>query len=84
MGQDVINWILGGLGALIGFLLNTVWQSVKDLQTSDKEIAQKVASFEILVADAYVKKSEFSVAIKTLIEKLDKIEDKIDRKADKQ
>ena len=41
MDQVLINWLLGGFGALIGFLLNAVWQAVKDLQHSDKELATK-------------------------------------------
>lgn len=84
MDQTLINWLLAGFGALIGFLLNAVWQAVKDLQTADKEIVSKVASIEILVAGAYVKKDEFSTSIAALFAKLDKIEDKIDRKADKE
>lgn len=84
MDQTIINWLLGGFGALIGFLLNAVWQAVKDLQTADREIVSKVASIEILVAGAYVKKDEFSTSIAALFAKLDKIEDKIDRKADKE
>ena len=83
MDQTLINWLLGGFGALIGFLLNAVWQAVKDLQDSDKGIASKIASIEILVAGAYVKKDEFQDNIKALFLKLDKIEDKINRKADK-
>lgn len=83
MDQTFINWLLGGFGGLIGFLLNAVWQSVKDLQKSDKEIATKVAEIEVLVAGDYVKKSEFQNNIAALFVKLDKIEDKIDRKADK-
>ncbi len=34
MDQTIINWLLAGFGALIGFLLNVVWQAVKDLQTA--------------------------------------------------
>ena len=83
MDQQLINWLLAGFGALIGFLLNAVWQAVKDLQTSDKQLATKVGEIEVLVAGAYVKKDEFSDSIKALFAKLDKIEDKIDRKADK-
>lgn len=83
MDQQLINWLLAGFGALIGFLLNAVWQAVKDLQTADKQLAIKVGEIEVLVAGAYVKKDEFSDSIKALFAKLDKIEDKIDRKADK-
>ena len=83
MDQSLVNWLLAGFGALIGFLLNAVWQAVKDLQKSDKEIAAKVANIEVLVAGDYVKKNEFQDNIKALFAKLDKIEDKIDRKVDK-
>lgn len=83
LDQVIINWLLAGFGALIGFLLNAVWQAVKDLQTADKVLADKVGSIEVLVAGAYVKKDEFSDTVRALFAKLDKIEDKIDRKADK-
>lgn len=83
MDQSLVNWLLAGFGALIGFLLNAVWQAVKDLQKSDKDIAAKVADIEVLVAGDYVKKTEFQGTIKALFAKLDKIEDKIDRKVDK-
>lgn len=83
MDQTLINWLLGGFGALIGFLLNAVWQAVKDLQAADKEIATKVSEIEVLVAGDYIKKDEFQSSIEALFKKLDKIEDKLDRKVDK-
>ncbi len=83
MDQTIINWLLAGFGALIGFLLNAVWQAVKDLQTADKVLAEKVGNIEVLVAGAYVKKDEFTQSINALFAKLDKIEDKLDKKADK-
>jgi len=83
MDQTIVNWLLSGFGALMGFILKAVWQAVKDLQTADKELAKKVSEIEILVAGAYVKKDEFSASIAALFSKLDRIEDKIDKKADK-
>ena len=83
MDQTIINWLLAGFSALIGFLLNAVWQAVKDLQNADKVLAEKVGNIEVLVAGAYVKKDEFTQAITALFAKLDKIEDKLDKKADK-
>lgn len=83
MDQTIVNWMLAGFGGLIGFLLNAVWQAVKDLQKTDKELANKVSEIEVLVAGAYVKKEEFSTAVTALFTKLDRIEDKIDKKADK-
>lgn len=83
MDQTIINWLLGGFGALIGFLLNAVWQAVKDLQSADKQLVEKVSQIEVLVAGTYVKKDEFMPQMNALFAKLDKIEDKIDKKADK-
>lgn len=83
MDQTIVNWMLAGFGGLIGFLLNAVWQAVKDLQAADKELTAKVSEIEVLVAGAYVKKEEFSTAVTALFAKLDRIEDKIDKKADK-
>lgn len=83
MDQTIINWLLAGFGALIGFLLNAVWQAVKDLQSSDKELASKVAEIEVLVAGAYVRKDEFTHSVNALFAKLDRIEDKLDKKVDK-
>ena len=77
MDQTIINWLLAGFGALIGFLLNAVWQAVKDLQTADKVLSEKVGNIEVLVAGAYVKKDEFTQSINALFAKLDKIEDKV-------
>ena len=83
MDQTIINWLMAGFGALIGFLLNAVWQAVKDLQSADKHLVEKVSQIEVLVAGAYVKKDEFLSQMNALFAKLDKIEDKIDKKADK-
>lgn len=92
--QDIINLIIGLGCAGFGWLLKTVWAAVVELQLSDKNLADKVASIELVVAGEYVRKEEFRDDFKTLsraiFAKLDKIEDKqdalqcrIDNKADK-
>lgn len=83
MDQTLINWLLGGFGTLIGFLLNVVWQAVKDLQAADTKLANKVAEIEILVAGDYLRRDDFQHTVEALFKKLDKIEDKLDKKADK-
>ena len=83
MDQTIVNWLLAGFGGLIGFLLNVVWQAVKDLQMADKQLADKVAEIEVLVAGAYVSKDEFTKSVNALFYKLDRIEDKLDKKMDK-
>lgn len=83
MDQTIINWLLAGFGGLIGFFLNAVWQAVKDLQRADTKLAEKVANIEVLVAGNYVKRDSFDTAVERIFQKLDHIEEKIDRKADK-
>ena len=83
MDQQIINWFLGGFGVLIGFTLKSVWEALKDLQIADRALVEKVAAIEVLVAGMYVRKDEFNISMQTLFSKLDKIEDKIDRKVDK-
>lgn len=83
MDQTIINWLLAGYGTLIGFLLNAMWQAVKDLQTADKVLAEKVGSVEVLMAGDYIRRDDFERTIEALFKKLDKIEDKLDKKVDK-
>ena len=83
MDQELINWLLGGFGGVLGFLLKSIWDAVKDLQIADKDLADKVGRIEVLVAGEYVKKIEFDKIMLRLFEKLDHIEAKIDSKQDK-
>ena len=83
MDQTIINWALGIVSTLGGFLLNALWQAVKDLQMADKELAEKVAAVDKVVAGDYVRRDEFTDMTKALFSKLDRIEDKVDRKIDK-
>ena len=83
MDQTVINWILGCFGGLVGFLLKTVWEAVKDLQAADRALTLKVSDIEVLVAGAYIKKDEFNNVATAIFTKLDKIMDKLETKADK-
>ena len=83
MDQALVNWLLAGFGGLIGFLLNVVWQAVKDLQKADKILAERVGEIEVLVAGSYITKTDFTQVTDAIFRKLDRIEDKLDGKADK-
>lgn len=81
--QQIINWGFTALSGLIGFLLNSIWQAVKDLQKDDAKLVEKVNAVEVLVAGNYVRKTELAELSRALFEKLDRIEGKVDHKADK-
>lgn len=79
MDQTIINWIIGLGGAVIGIFIKSMLDSIKDLQKSDKEMADRVGSIEVLVAGTYVKRDE----LRELMRKLEQIDAKLDRKANK-
>jgi len=81
--QDVFNIAMGFIMAIFGWFLRISWESLIGLQKADRDLADKVARIEVLVAGEYVKKDEFDRAIERLFDKLDHIEMKIDSKADK-
>lgn len=80
--QFVINGFFGVIAFFAGWVINLTLAALKELQIADKELAEKVAHIEILVTGDYIKKLEFERLSDALIGKLDKIESKLDKKAD--
>lgn len=83
MDQTVLNYIIGAVFSVTGWVLKTLWDALKDLQKADTQLAEKVNSIELLVAGQYVKRDDFEKFCNAVFLKLDKISDKIDRKVDK-
>lgn len=81
--QVLFNGAISLIGALGGWWLKAMWDAVKDLQTTDRILADKVASIEVLVAGQYVRRDEFDRLVDALFRKLDKIQDKLSEKVDK-
>jgi hypothetical protein len=77
---DVAVAVIGAMG---GWILNTVWVSVKELQKADKELADKVSEIEVLVAGRYMTRDEFNNTLAQVFNKLDTIRDLIAMKADR-
>lgn len=83
MDQTLVNIVFGTVCSLGGWFLKTMWASLKDLQTTDKALAEKVQSIEVLVAGQYIRRDDFDRFAEAMFNKLDKISDKLDNKADK-
>lgn len=83
MSQEYINMLVLAFGALIGAIIKTIWASLKELQASDRKLADKVADIGLTVAGEYLKKADFDRWSSTVLEKLDKISDKLNKKEDK-
>lgn len=87
MDQTILNWLFSGVSMLFGFFMHALWNAIKDLQKNDKDLVDKVSEIEVLVAGQYIKRDEVDRRIedltKALFTKLDRIEEKLDKKADK-
>ena len=81
--QTIINTAIALVGFLGGWILKVIWEAVKDLQVVDKLLTEKVNTIEILIAGNYMSKQDFDKIAAAIFQKLDKIEDKLDRKVDK-
>jgi hypothetical protein len=76
MDQSMINTIITLGAGVFGWLMKTLWDSVRRLE-------ENVSDIQVRVAGDYVRRDEFRHDIKRIFEKLDTIEAKIDSKADK-
>jgi hypothetical protein len=76
MDQDVFNYIVGSLLALLGWLGRTLWDAVARLKDDLKRI-------EVDLPSTYVKKTELESRLDKIEAVLDKIWYKLDSKADK-
>ena len=81
--QVFFDVAVGMIGVLGGWVLNTVWGAVKDLQEADKDLAEKVGQIEVLVAGRYVTREEFNTTLSQVFVKLDTIRDIVSQKADR-
>lgn len=83
MDQAIFNIAVSVAGFLGSWWLKVLWDAVKALQAADKELAEKVGEIEVLVAGSYITRHDFDKIAAAIFAKLDKIEDKLDRKVDK-
>lgn len=81
--QALFNLAISAAGALAGWWLKVMWDSLCDLRDQDQHLADKVSRIEVLVAGEYVKREDFDRAIERIFDKLDHISLKLDQKADR-
>lgn len=77
------NIAMSLIAFLGGWLLKTLFDRIKDLETADKAIAKELAELRVDMPSHYVRKDEFRQLGDNIFEALRRIEDKLDRKVDK-
>jgi hypothetical protein len=81
--QIAFNIAVALVAFLGGWVLNSLRASIESLQKADTNLTTKVQAIEVLVAGSYVKRDDLDKLASALFTKLDKIEGKLDGKADK-
>lgn len=81
--QTFFNISVTLIGFLGGWVLNSLKASIDALHKADADLTIKVQSVEVLVAGSYVKRDDLDKLSAALFAKLDKIDAKLDGKADK-
>lgn len=81
--QNLFNILVTAAGLLVGWFLKVVDDNLKEAREQNKAMAKKLSEMEVLVAGEYVRKDDLDRHIDAIFKKLDRIEAKIDLKADK-
>ena len=81
--QQLFNIAIGLIAFFGGWVLNSLKDSISSLRQYDSALADKVQGIELLVAGQYIRRDELKEITAALFHKLDIIETKLDKKADK-
>jgi len=76
MDQNLINLLIGVVGAIVGWVLKVIWGAIQELQMDMKDIEKELHT-------EYVSKDDFHVALDEIKDMFKRIFDKLDNKADK-
>ncbi len=74
--QTAFNFVLGSLTGVLGWLARTLWDAVQTLKSDLAQLREEIATDR-------VHKDDFKSVADAIFRKLDRIEDKLDGKADK-
>lgn len=83
MEQTILNILIGVVLSAGGWILKTVQSELKELRARDELRQTQLSEFRIVVAEDYVKHQELQKFLESLNNKLDRIEEKLDKKVDK-
>ena len=76
ISQDLVNAVIGILGAVFGWVLKVIWDAIKDLQHELREMEAELHT-------KYVHKDDFRSDMDEIKSWLTKILDKLEQKVDK-
>lgn len=81
--QILFNIAVGLAAFFGGFILNSIMQRIDKLETTDGKLVTSINEIKVTVATQGTQRTEDSKKLDSIFEKLEKIDEKLDRKADK-
>lgn len=87
MVHDFLMWagsiIATGVFGLIGWVFKMVFDLIRGLESNQAVLAKSISDHKIHAAETFATKTDVRDGFDRLMTKLDKIDDKLDTKADK-
>lgn len=81
--QQFFNICLTLIGFLLAWSVTNIFASIAEANRKIEVTQNNLNQVSVLVAGDYVKKSDLKESMKDVADKLQRIEDKLDKKADK-
>lgn len=81
--QLAFNIAITLVGALGGWVLKWIGDSLKSLRDTNAALSEKVQHIEVLIAGNYARRDDLDKLTAAIFTKLDRIENKLDSKQDK-
>lgn len=79
--QAAFNVAASTLCALLGWLMRSLWQEVKEMKTNHGRLSDRVNAVEVLVAGKYQLREDSRRDMDTILSKLDRIEQRMEHRA---
>ena len=83
MEQTFINAALGVIVAGLSAILKVLRDGIGELRMSNKDLSSEISAVKLQMSDSYIKKADFERMTEAIFVKLDRIDAKLDAKADK-
>ncbi|MEM6907165.1 MAG: hypothetical protein AAF494_00680 [Pseudomonadota bacterium] len=82
-GVDVFDWLLGAVIAVVSAMWTMLRGERKAAKEDHSKLAERVSQIELTVAGNYVPREEYNENFRELKRSLERIEEKLGSKADK-
>ena len=81
--QTILNMVFGALLVISGWFIRIVYDTMKDLQATDRHLTEELGEIKVLVAGNYITRPEFDKKLDAMFRKLDDIHTVVHNKADR-